>query len=387
MPNINNEHYDLILVMGYFRSALSFLSIVKHLKSKRIGLITSSSVEVKNKKVDKYTEKFITLLKENGAKICLKDQKYSTDLIVVQQHVYDDDFIKIISKNITYKKAIALIGYRLGYGGNDLFLKYFDISICAINDKNLFKLFVDFRKCKNLYNKYEIREVGIPFLDYPPFETPYLDWLIASPTTFSFDNEKDKHKYLKNIIILLGQIDNSKTIAYKPHNGNQRDYFKKYNNIANLIPFPCLSAKLIELFISYSHKLVKKHFSFILTALLNKIILKRAVNLSKLSDKHYLPIEAFIPNLREGIIGGNSNTIWATRFYKKKYLNCIEPKKFQSKEIYKKKNITLLTNLSYFGVPFCQNDINYKIDQDFKDYQKLSFNIVDLINENFDKNK
>ena len=120
---------------------------------------------------------------------------------------------------------------------------------------------------------------------------------------------------------------------------------------------------------------------------MNKIILKRAISLSELSDKHYLPIEAFIPNLSEGIIGGNSNTIWATRFYKKKYLNCIEPKKFEIKDIYKQKNITLLTNLSYFGVPFCENDINYKIDKNFKDFSKINFNIVDLINETFDRNE
>ena len=326
-------------------------------------------------------------MKDNGAEICNKDHKYNTDLILIQQHLYEHDFVKKISNNISYRKAIAWIGYRLGYGGNDTFLNYFDISICAINDINLFNLFVDFRKCRDLYSKYEIKEVGIPFLDYPPFETPDLDWLIASPTTFSFDNEEDKHKYLKNIIILLCQIDNSKIIAYKPHNGNQRDYFQKYNIFANFIPFPFFTVRLIENLISYSPKLVKKHLSFFLTALLNKIILKRAISLSELSDKHYLPIEAFIPNLSEGIIGGNSNTIWATRFYKKKYLNCIEPKKFEIKDIYKQKNITLLTNLSYFGVPFCENDINYKIDKNFKDFSKINFNIVDLINETFDRNE
>ena len=135
---MNKEKYDLILIMGYFRSALSYLSIVKHLKSKRIGIITYSSVEVKSKKVDNYTEKFIKLLKDNGAEICNKHHKYNTDLILIQQHLYEHDFVKKISNNISYRKAIALIGYRLGYGGNDTFLNYFDISICAINDINLF---------------------------------------------------------------------------------------------------------------------------------------------------------------------------------------------------------------------------------------------------------
>ena len=379
------KEYDLILVLGYFRSALSYLSIVKNLNFKKIGLVIYSSKEVINKKVDVYTEKFISLLLDNGAERCSTEENYFTNQILIQQHLYDEEFLKTISRNISYKKAIALIGYRMGYGGNDLFLKHFKIDICAINDKNLFKLFVTYRNCESLYKEYEIREVGIPFLKYPPFETPDIDWLIASPTTFSFENEEDKHQYLKNVMNLLCQIDYSKKIVYKPHNGNQKDYFQKYNILAKFIPFTNIAIIIVESLINFLPKFLKKNFSFLLTALLNERISKRVINLSKLTDKYYLPVEAFIPKLKYGVIGGNSNTIWATRFYRKKYLNCINQEEFKKKDISRKKNKTLLLNLSYFGVPFCENDINFTINSEFRDFKKNNKNIVDLIKENFDE--
>ena len=374
----SNYNFDLIFVIGYFRSALPILSVVKHIKNRKIGFIYAKNCAKTDYKVKNYTEKFRNLLKKEGTIVCNENCNYKTKILVIQEHVFDEEFLNLATNNIEYKYCIGLLGYRLGFKGNSNFLNYFKIDLCTINDINLFNLLVKSRKCENIFSKYKVIEIGLPFLKYPPFQTPKVDWLIASPTTFSFNDHNDLNRYLKNVLNLVNQINKKDLIAYKSHNGNEKDYLKKFSLIIKYIP----SNKKIYNFLENISKIIplkfKKYYSLFLSALLQKLILSRAIPLSKLSDFHFLAVEAFIPNIKYGIIGGNSNTIWGTRFFKKKYLNCIDSKnKSLSSNLRADKLLNL--NLSYFGIPYCKNDINYNFKNKIRDQEVIKLNIVDLL--------
>ncbi len=372
--------FDLIFIIGYFRTALPIISVIKHIKDKKIGFIYAENDKLINLKVKNYTDKFKDLLIEEKAILCDEDQKYKTKILIIQENIYTDIFLKKISKNLNYKYAIGLLGFRLGFKGNSDFLNYFNIDVCTINDIELFNLLVKSRNCIDTFKRYKILEIGLPYLEYPPFQTPKIDWLIASPTTFCFLDIKDLNAYLNNVLILMNQINKNELIVYKPHNGNEKDYLNRFSFLTLFIPPNIKIYRLLNLFNQFLPKKFQKFIFILSTALLQKIILKRTKPLSELSDKYYLSVEAFIPNVTKGVIGGNSNTIWGTRFYKKKYLNCINNK---NKSLYfsKRADKTLYLNLSYFGVPFCENDINFVIENEIRNKDLIRLNIVDLIKE------
>lgn len=375
------ENFDLIFIIGYFRNALPLLSVAKYLKEYKVGMFFAPLENDSEKKIKNYQNRFKDLMLKEGVLECNLEKIHKTKILIVQQYVYNHNFLASLSKFLKYDKTIALLGYRMGFGGNDLFFEYFRIDLCAINDINLFNLFVKKRNCNKIYRKYDVVEVGLPFLKYPPFQIPKIDWIIASPTTFSFENEYELNNYLKSVISLIEQIDSDELIVYKPHNGNEIDYLEGiYGKLSKFIPIKKKIKGFIEFTIRRLPYIFAKYFCKLLSAYLQKSILERAVLLSEISDKHFLSIEAFIPNVKNGVIGGNSNTIWGTRFYKKKYLNCSQNKTNNKDITFKKADKTINLNLSYFGVPYCENNINFnKVKNKISNVDEIKLNLVDLV--------
>ena len=98
------------------------------------------------------------------------------------------------------------------------------------------------------------------------------------------------------------------------------------------------------------------HVSRVLTALLHKRVMQRAVPMIELTLLADMSMEAFLPGVRKGVIGGESNTIWGTLFFDLPYYNCISPdeRTVGNSELLEKRSDALLDmNLKYFGVPYC----------------------------------
>ena len=92
---------------------------------------------------------------------------------------------------------------------------------------------VDFAKSK-------IVEVGIPYKKYPFFQNKFdIDYIIATPTPFSFQSLKDRVEYLENLFCILSKINDKSKIYYKPHNADERvDYIvnKKFLLLTYFFP-------------------------------------------------------------------------------------------------------------------------------------------------------
>lgn len=74
-----------------------------------------------------------------------------------------------------------------------------------------------------------------------------------------------------------------------------------------------------------------------------------------------ISLEAFLPGVQKGVIGGLSNTIWSTLYFGVPFYNCADPSTVdhaESELLANKSSETLLKlNLEYFGVPYCAGDI------------------------------
>ncbi|MDD3287677.1 MAG: hypothetical protein PHX43_01545, partial [Alphaproteobacteria bacterium] len=299
-----------------------------------------------------------------GASVYLSSQSIAAKLMIVQQFVYPDDFALSVRNNIKADRIVGLMTLAAaGLDKHDGFIKQFGISKVYVPDKLFSEFLIDRRDAKNRYDGVEMIEVGLPFREYPVFPEFKADWIIAAPTLFSFHAETDKHNFLRNVLKLMDSMPASDIIAYKPHNGNARDYFTPslYYNLAKILTLCPFMEKLIEGALKKSPKALKKQFERVLTGLLHLRLLKRATPMSSLTKYADISLEAFLPGVKKGVIGGLSNTIWGSLFFGLPYYNCVDQGKLRGSEseLLNKSSAALLdVNVEYFGVSYCGGELS-----------------------------
>ena len=357
------NNVDLLLVLGYFRSATAYLSVIRHLSPQlSIAVLPSLASQSLRSKTGEAEDLFLRLCGEFGARIITHDQRVQATLAVVQQFAYQPDLAASLDRRISAKRRTGLLG--LAYAGlekHDEFLKQFGIRKAYTPSRRFTEFLLQRRGAGHRYSGVEIEEVGLPFEKYPVFPDFEVDWLIAAPTIFSFSTERDKQTFLQTVLDLLEQIPDEDVVAYKPHNGNVLDYF------APRLHYPI--AALADTFSGASERLqqladrapapVRRHLAKTITSMLHRRVLRRAVRMSALTPYADISIEAFLPGVRKGVIGGLSNTIWGALYSRVPYYNCVNRPAGPAKasELVNKTSDALLDlNLEYFGVPFCEGD-------------------------------
>ena len=86
--------------------------------------------------------------------------------------------------------------------------------------------------------------------------------------------------------------------------------------------------------------------------------------MADVTENHDLALEAFLPGVRKGVIGGLSNTIWGTLHARLPYYNCVDVASHRPEEgdrLYGRKPAerTLGLNLEFFSVPFCHGRLGF----------------------------
>lgn len=352
--------FDLVLVIGYFRSALPLLSVVRHLSPQlRIGLCfqpLSPQMEAKTGKAQKMFER---LCMDAGGVRYVAGSPARCRLMLVQQYPYADSFVASVRAYIEAEEVWGMLTLAsMGIEAHDAFLQQFGVTRLTAPDKGLANFLLDARNASSRYHGLEMTEVGLPFKKYPVFGEFAADWIVAAPTLFSFHTEAGKQSFLRDVLKLMEQIPESDVIAYKSHNGNAKDYFtpRLHAEIARLISrVPSVEGLLGSLMLRLPPRM-QTHVSRVLTALLHTRVTRRAFPMIELTPMADMSLEAFLPGVRKGVIGGESNTIWGTLFFGLPYYNCVSPSERtegESELIEKKSDALLDMNLKYFGVPYC----------------------------------
>lgn len=357
------KNYDIILVTGYFRTAASFLSVIKALGgSLRIAVLPAEADPAMKQKTGEAHTVFLDLCRKWGADVLQLDEAASAGLVVVQQFRYSDELAARICRSLTAPRRVGLL--TLAMGGleqHDAFLVQFGIRKAYVPSRRFLEFLLERRGAKARYRGVELQEVGLPFARHRPFPQFNVDWLVAAPTLFSFHTEAGKQQFLQTVRELLDQMAPGDVVVYKPHNGNSLDYFapRLHYLIAGLLARLPLGNRLLDFLCAAPWRSLRAQANRVRSCLLHRAILKRAIPMGELTAYAGMSLEAFLPGVRKGVIGGLSNTIWGTAYFDLPYYNCVDSahRQGQSELLDKRSDALLDLNLQYFGVPFCEGDL------------------------------
>jgi hypothetical protein len=357
--------YDLILVATFFRRIANYLSIIKFLSPRhRIGLYQVPMPEsaIKNRSAH---ELFLRRCKELGAELIGGSQKVEARLAIFPQDEYPEAAYADIASRLTYREALGML--TLAWPGlRDDFVYRLRIRKLLVVHRRFMEFLLRERLKPDAYAGLELIEVGLPFQKYPVFEDLGIDYFIAMPTPFSFSKELDKIDYLDTLERLLEQIGPEARIVHKPHNALDYDHFsgKAYLRAARALrALPHAFVRRCFGRLIGSGGRLGAHLQKTFVAYLYERILARVVPFEKLTPDHSFSIEAFMPSIRRGVIGGLSNTIWGSLFYRIPYFNCVDIARQERKSwgapSKRDPSRFLDLNLRFFHVPYCRGDLSF----------------------------
>lgn len=357
------KSYDIVLVLGYFRSATAFLSIIRHLASEMsIGILpTGADASLRSKTGDTHLT-FMRLCQKFGAEVLSIDEPVRARLMVVQQFPYPEKLARCVNESVQAIQRIGLMTLATaGLEKHDKFLSQFNIRKVYVPSKRFLHFLLQHRQADTRYAGIEVEEVGLPFARYPVFPEFKADWLIVAPTLFSFRSETGKQAFLNTMLNLLDQIPEEDVVVYKPHNAMAGDYFapKFHYVLARLLQRLPGANRLLHCLTYVFSGRIRKHVKLIQTGMLHLRLLRRAIPLSALTPYAGISLEAYLPGVRKGVFGGLSNTIWGTLYFGLPFYNCVDQKLCRGpNELLNKNSDPLLgLNLKYFGVPYCEGDL------------------------------
>ena len=377
------KEYDLILLYGSFQRCIIYLPICEELSNKfKIGLYILQPNKREKKRVSKTNNFFINKCTEfKNVDIINRDYNYKTKILIHQQKDYDEEDINFLKENIISNLKIGLAGVAMG----NSYFKYlpYELDKLFVPDINFYKYRLKNYSTDNLNLLNKAVEIGSPFNKYQISNFPKIDYMVVSPTLFSFTNQKDKYTYMKRMNKLLKNIkkkDSNSLIAYKQHNADER-----YDSLINLKIykflniFKFLDNLYVYKFILHSFNIASKlkiKLNILLEILIcfeYKVTESLTTNLSSISDYHLVNAEIFFNSIQKGVITGRSNIIWHCLYNKVPVFNLIE----ESKPYLMDK--MHMHSMKYFNVHFNKE---FKFSNSFSLISETTRNknIVEIIN-------
>lgn len=359
------EHYDLILVAGYFRRLTYYLSIVKYLAGRyKIGILEIPIDEYLYEKHRTTQQAFVDTCVRFGARR-VGSPPVSAKVLWVPQQPYRPEAYEIMENRVRAGRRVAGMGFAWA-GCHDEFIERLGIGKLYIIQRSFFDFLLRERGKERYLDGKETAEIGLPFRKYPIFEDFETDYLLAMPTPFSFTAERDRWLFLETAIQLLDRIGPDARVAHKPHNAVDYDYFsgRTFRNVARWfrwMPFAMRRA-LFRALAGFPAEPLRTGFGRLYTEILYQRALERTTPLDQLSEHHLLAMEAFLPGVKKGVIGGLSNTMWGALFFQLPFYNCVdlESQDRGSADAHKNDSSKLLDlNLRFFYVPYCGGELNF----------------------------
>ena len=385
--NADQSSYDLILVVEYFRTMTAFVSIIKHLSGQyRIGLFQVTIDPHQLSKQPAAQEQFVRLCVESGAEVVPSGPVY-TKVLLVPQRPYRAESLRAIRDNVRAERTLGALSFAFGgQTKHDAFLTECSVDKVLMIDRRLIEFLLDRRGGRDAYATLELAEVGLPYRQYPIFPDFTADYILAIPTPFSFPHERDKWQFLEAVLSLFQEMNPRDTVVHKPHNGMDHDQFSTmaYRRVAHLLGWIPGAAIAFRWMGTNGPKTLRAHFGKLYTAYMYERVLARTISLANLTDSNDLALEAFLPGVRKGVIGGLSNTIWGALHERVPYYNCVDITRQRPEEgdrLYGKKQPerALGLTLEFFEVPFCGGKLTF--DSKYFDIVADSSRQGDLIAE------
>jgi hypothetical protein len=358
------KDYDLIFVVGYFRSATAFLSVIRVLGRRlRIAVISVEADPAMRYKTADAQGVYMDLCCEYGADLLELGESARAMLLVIQQFPYDSALAQSIQRGLMVRERVGLMTLAMaGIDKHDAYLAQFSVRKVYVPSQRFMEFLLAKRDAQAKYASVSVKEVGMPYARHRLFSEFSADWIIAAPTLFSFHNEGGKQHFLRTVNQLLSQIPKDDVVIYKPHNGNRLDYFapRLHYWLAGWLDQMPETRKLLRTAGRLPWPWLRMQIDRVETCVLHRAILKRATQMSEVTKFAGMSLEAFLPGVRKGVIGGLSNTIWGALYFDLPFFNCVDESARQGRsELLDKRSDALLDlNLQYFYVPFCNGELD-----------------------------
>ena len=358
---------DVLLVLGYFRSAAAYLAIIRHLSpTLRIGVLPAEVDASYLAKTPAAQAMFLELCTDFGAEIIAQGTVVETRMMVVQQFPYPAKTAATINETVRAERRAGFLSLALaGIPLQDAFLEQFGLKKVLVPNRRLFDFLVGRRKAQSVYAGIEVEQVGLPYARYPIFPEFRADYVIAAPTAFSFRKEIHKHQFFTDVLKLLDQLPQSAVVVYKAHNALARDYFTRpvYAPPGAVLARVPGAGVVLRALSQRSPLALRRHFQRLYTSMLHAQVLRRVVPMTAVTPYSDISLEAFLPGVSGGVIGGLSNTIWGTLYFGLTYYNCADEEERSKSKVnellpHKDSSNYLDLNLQFFSVPSCHGNLS-----------------------------
>ena len=329
--------YDLVLVVTAFQRNCLYASIIKELgHNLKIGLFVLPLGKNSALRILKTQQQFLDLCISLGAGL-ICNGPVETKIEILGQAIYSKEDIKHLNQNVRSAQTYWLVGVAMGNATFDK-LHQKRIDKVLVPDKGFYdyrlKVFTDDGV---KFTEKDIIEIGMPYGKYPLIKDDLnLDYIVATPTPFSFLNAYDRLEYLERLNYVLKEITHRGCrIGYKPHNADERNDYIVKKEIIKLLSIPLVASivGLIEKILrnpqgkKFLHKAIRNISLELSIGVQYKIMQSYVIQLSDLTKFHKLNLEIFLPQVHKGLITGRSNSIWHALYLKKEVWNLIAREK------------------------------------------------------------
>lgn len=358
--------YDLVLVFDYFRSATPFLALIGALASRyRIGLCLLPISDDLRAKAGVQQDRFVEACLAAGAER-IEGGGHRCGLLIVQQRPFTDSAVAEVLDRVQPARIVGLMALAMaGLDVHERYLSQFGVDKVYVPCDRFRRFLVQRREAQAAYEGIEIDQVGLPYARQRLEPRVEADWIIATPTSFSFRREAHRQAFLTTVLRLLDQIDPGDTVLYKPHNGEWRDYMAppraaRLAQMLRVLP----GAEVLARAAAALPGAAGERLGRLYTAMLHERVLRRCTPMRAVTDRDWLPFEAFLPGIRKGVIGGLSNTIWGTLYFGLPFYNCVDRTlrdqvSIEEATTRKDPSNLLDLNLEFFGVPYCSGRLDF----------------------------
>ncbi|WP_119166688.1 hypothetical protein [Algihabitans albus] len=362
MSSSEPDGFDVVLALDYFRSGAPFLCLLQALVPRyRIGLYLMPLAQQERDKAGHQQDRFVEACTAAGAEL-IEGTGHRCDLMIVLQRPYGDSAVEQVFAAVQPRRVVGLMPLAMaGLDRHERYLSQFGVEKLYVPCDRFRRFLLNRRNAEHWHRGLEVEQVGFPYgptrLE-PDFRA---DWVVATPTGFSFRHESHKHAFLHTVLNLLAQIDPDETVIYKPHNGEYRDYLAPpgYVRLAQALRLMPGASGLAQAG-SRAPAALGRFAAKLYTAFLHERVLRRCTPIREVTKRDWLPFEAFLPGVRRGVIGGLSNTMWGTLYFGLPFYNCVDKALRDSVDSGAEASARYLdVNLEFFGVPFCHGRLDF----------------------------
>jgi hypothetical protein len=348
--------YDLVLLYTLSRVHNHYLSVIRHL-GRRLRIAVYVARTEKIVKTAETERLFLDLCARFGADV-LDGGRVSAGVLALPQARYDAGFLEALVSEVTSRRRVAL--QTFGHGRENLEpLSRAGAERLYVYDRAVFanKLRTEEDR-RFIDDRFELVEMGTPFIRHPVFEPVSTDYMIAVPTELSFVDAAAKAAWARSVNRLVDDIPALDTVMLKLHNVSDGGRLSERGSRAFRAgralgtPLAGAAAALLAAGGTWTKGRAGEALARIAFGAEYHRLAGRTQALDDVTPYFNLGLELFLPGVGKGLITGRSSVVWYALVQRLPVYNCdAETERARADSVH--------DSYRAFGVPPCGGRLRF----------------------------